>query len=140
MTGRPLSQTDVGALLRTPVTAKTVKDYRRRYATTHPFPDPAGMVGRAPYWTPDQVPAIKAWDVARTGPGVGGGRPRKVTASGMTTADARAEAHHRAATLILGLMKIDGWPGAEEYGYTEEDAAAVHAQLLLLVARLERAA
>lgn len=77
----PLSAKDVGALIG--LNSDTVRRYLfessapgRRYSK-HPFPAPRGRIGRSPYWTKDQIPAIKAWDDARPGPGAFGGRKAK---------------------------------------------------------------
>jgi len=60
----------------------TVRNYhqgserRRREGTTRPgdFPEPAQRFGRSPAW---ELSVIRAWQHARPGRGVGGGRPRK---------------------------------------------------------------
>jgi hypothetical protein len=43
----------------------------------HPFPEPDGRIGRAPYWSPDRKEEIIAWGDGRPGQGAGGGRRRK---------------------------------------------------------------
>lgn len=66
------------------LSAETIRRYvwesgapGRRYSD-HPFPPPAGRVGRTPYWTEEQVPDLEAWLHGRKGQGVGGGRkPRR---------------------------------------------------------------
>ncbi len=77
MTGELLDQAAVAELLG--IARRSLMEYRRRYADTpHPFPKPAGYVGRAPYWTNEQREEIRQWDEARrVGQGIGGGRPHK---------------------------------------------------------------
>lgn len=48
----------------------------RRYSD-HPFPEPAGKIGRRPYWTRDQLKLIDTWAATRMGAGHGGGRRPK---------------------------------------------------------------
>lgn len=79
MAEKVLDRKAVGLILG--VAGRTIAAYQARYADTHPFPAPAGTVGRSPYWTPDQVEAIKTWNQARPGQGTGGGRPPKGEAS-----------------------------------------------------------
>lgn len=43
----------------------------------HPFPAPDGYIGRGPYWRLERAKDIEAWNAARAGQGIGGGRPRK---------------------------------------------------------------
>ena len=77
-----LTSEDVAKILG--VKPRTVRQYLyesqsgRRYAN-HPFPSPAGRIGRWPYWLPEQEAEIREWDAGRAGQGVGGGRPRKTT-------------------------------------------------------------
>lgn len=83
-----LTSADVGKLIVNEfnpdgVSARTVSMYRHlsnpggRYASM-PFPEPAGHLGRIPYWKPEQVEDIKAWAAARPGTGSGAtGRPRR---------------------------------------------------------------
>lgn len=73
MTTTILDMEAVGALFGVP--ASTVARWRIRYKDSHPCPEPAGHVGRSPYWTDAQ--AWKTWEAARPGRGAGGGRPRK---------------------------------------------------------------
>lgn len=77
-----LTSEDVARILG--VKPRTVRQYLSdsrpggRYAS-HPFPSPAGRIGRWPYWLPEQAAEIREWDAGRAGQGVGGGRPRKTT-------------------------------------------------------------
>jgi len=78
-----LTSEDVARVLG--VKSRTVRQYLYessrpdgRYAN-HPFPKPAGRIGRWPYWLPEQEQEIREWDAGRAGQGVGGGRPRKTT-------------------------------------------------------------
>lgn len=47
----------------------------RKYASDGRLPAPDGRLGVTPWWWPA---TIRAWQKARPGRGVGGGRPRKV--------------------------------------------------------------
>ncbi len=42
----------------------------------HPFPQPDGTIGRAPWWHPSRREELLEWAAARPGQGAGGGRPR----------------------------------------------------------------
>lgn len=80
---------DVAALLGEGVKPKTVSQYlaesrtglgrdgkrKGRYAD-HPFPEPDGRVGRAPWWRLERRAEILAWAAERPGQGAGGG-PKK---------------------------------------------------------------
>ena len=72
-----LDRAAVGQLFEPAVTARTIAAYQARYAESHPFPEPAGKVGRSPYWLESQREAIIKWDEGRPGRGIGGGRPPK---------------------------------------------------------------
>ncbi|MEW2508472.1 hypothetical protein AB0878_49240 [Amycolatopsis sp. NPDC047767] len=56
---------------------RVVATWRKRYADSHPFPEPDVMTGRTPGWARSRRPEIEAWEHGRPGRGVGGGRPRK---------------------------------------------------------------
>ncbi|MGC7096770.1 hypothetical protein ACPZ19_19015 [Amycolatopsis lurida] len=60
------------------VSHRTVATWRTRYADSHPFPEPDAIIGRTPGWAREREGEIRAWERSRPGPGVGGGRPRKV--------------------------------------------------------------
>ena len=64
MTERYLSMTEVAERLG--ITKGALARYR--------LPDPDALIGRTRGWLPE---TIDAWNAARPGRGVGGGRPRK---------------------------------------------------------------
>jgi hypothetical protein len=84
-----LTISEVAELLGSGVKPKTVSQYllesraeigktvkrKGRYAD-HPFPEPDGRIGRAPWWLPSRRTEILTWAAERPGQGVGGGRPR----------------------------------------------------------------
>lgn len=83
MVGRELpvlNRADVAALLG--LKPKSISTYLTesreggRYET-HPFPQPDGTIGRAPWWHPDRRDELLKWAAERPGQGVGGGRPRR---------------------------------------------------------------
>lgn len=65
----------------------TIRHYRAdslpggRYEN-HPFPEPDGKLGAAPYWEPGRDEEIRKWAATRPGQGVGGGRPSHRPADG----------------------------------------------------------
>lgn len=73
-----LTTADIAELLG--VKAATIRHYRAdslpggRYES-HPFPQPDGKFGQAPYWNPGRRQELLDWASSRPGPGVGGGRP-----------------------------------------------------------------
>lgn len=77
-----LTIADVAKLLGPSIKPKTISTYMSeskrggRYEK-HPFPEPDGRIGRAPWWLPSRADAIRKWDVERPGQGAGGGRPRR---------------------------------------------------------------
>lgn len=85
--GKPpvLTIAEVAALLGPSIKPKTVSQYlsesrpkkgRKGRYEEHPFPEPDGRIGRAPWWLPSRETEILTWAAERPGQGVGGGRPR----------------------------------------------------------------
>lgn len=70
----PRSTADLADLLG--VKPATIRRYRAgtRYAD-HPFPEPDGHIGIAPYWNADRDEEIRKWAETRVGMGAGGGQP-----------------------------------------------------------------
>ncbi len=86
-----MNREDVAELLGPTIKARTVSTYlyesrplvgagdnqrRGRYAD-HPFPEPDGYHGKAPWWRIERKAEIVEWKESRPGQGVGGGRPRQ---------------------------------------------------------------
>ena len=85
-----MNRDDGAALLGTKIQGRTVStslyesrahvgagDNKRpgRYAK-HPFPEPDGYQGKAPWWRLDRADEIKAWAASRPGQGARTDRPR----------------------------------------------------------------
>lgn len=62
------------------VSGAQVARWRSRYKDTHPCPEPDAVIGRTAGWLPTREAEWRAWDTARPGQGMGGGRPRKTSA------------------------------------------------------------
>jgi hypothetical protein len=59
-----------------PLVGRGVRERPGRYAG-HPFPEPDGYHGKAPWWCWERQDEVREWAASRPGQGVGGGRPRQ---------------------------------------------------------------
>lgn len=64
----------------------------RAYVSRGTMPKPDGHLGRTPWWRPETV---DAWRAGRPGQGVGGGRPKKLSAPAVPVASHEMESKQR---------------------------------------------